>query len=553
MSGDGRFSLTLNPNLLFNIGTFRDINTLPTIKLVFTDPTGSLTLANLPNFLPQLESVQFPSLGLSIGTSSEVWSPTVTSFQLGLLPAMPDPVGGGGGGKYSFTLSGKIQNVPPSSPLAAFDGSRFSASGDFYSSGILNFTQLRIEPDPIGGGGGGIIAMPNDVGGGGGERKFSIILQPSLRFSYGSLGNVDTAPKIKFTFDDPGGSITLNNLPGYLSQLESVSFPSLGLSADAFSEEWHPTITTYSLTVAPTYGRDIFRADFDADTADQAPALGPAGDPAGDFITLWDSSSGGNSMLVQEPAGSLATNSLRIAKQASIGNSPTFEGHPDPAFGPYTSGRYKVSWRSLAEATGHYGFAALVAPGNYSAFTVNYSMDGFLKYQDASGAHDTGIPYTPNMAQRFEALVDLDARTFDLSVNGVSVGTGRPFQYEQFTSIDRFFWEIGGIDTEAYAIDDIRMSCFADSDTKPPVTTYSLAPAANSAGWHNAPVSVALAADDGCAGSGVKTIHYAAGSGADTATSTGSASQTITTEGETPFTFYAVDNAGNHETAQSGT
>lgn len=258
-------------------------------------------------------------------------------------------------------------------------------------------------------------------------------------------------------------------------------------------------------------------------------------------------------MLVQGPAGSLVTNSLRIAKQASIGNSPTFEGHPDPAFGPYTSGLYRVSWRSLAEATQHYGFAALVAPGNYSAFTVNYSLDGFLKYQDGTGAHDTGIPFTPNTAQRFEALVDLDARTFDLSVDGVSVGTGRQFQHEQFTGIDRFFWEIGGIDTESYAIDDIRMSCFAYEDTRPPVTTFSIAPAANSTGWHKTPVNVALTADDGCAGSGVKDILHSVGSDADVAVAGGSASLTVATEGEEPFTYHAMDNAGNQEAAKSGT
>jgi len=552
VSGDGRFTLTLNPNLLFNIGTFRNINTLPTIKLIFNDPTGSLTLASLPDFLSQLESVQFPALGLSIGASSETWTPTVTSFQLGLLPALPDEGGGGGGSKFSFTLSGKIQNIPLNSPIADFDGSRFSASGHFYSSGVLDFTQLRIEPNPTGGGGGEIIAEPNPEGGSGGG-KFNIILQPALRFSYGSLGNVSTAPKIKFTFNDPTGSITLNTLPGYLSQLESVSFPSLGLSADAFAEEWRPTVTTYSLSVGPTYGRDIFRANFDADAVGQEPASSPPGDPAADAVALWNDSSDGNSMLVQGPAGNLATNSLRIAKQASIGNSPIFEGYTDPAFGPYTSGLYRVSWRSLAEATQHYGFAALVAPGNYSAFTVNYSMDGFLKYQDGDGAHDTDIPFTPNTAQRFEALVDLDARSFDLSVDGVSVGTTRPFQHEQFTGIDRFFWEIGGIESEAYAIDDIRISCFANSDTTPPVTNLTLSPAVNSAGWHKTPVTVVLASTDGCAGSGVKEILHSVGSDVDVAVAGGSASLTVAAEGEEPFTYYAVDQAGNLETAKSGT
>lgn len=58
---------------------------------------------------------------------------------------------------------------------------------------------------------------------------------------------MNTSPAITFIFDDPDGSLTLNNLQNRLNKLESVSFPSLGLSASGISETWSATVTAYSL------------------------------------------------------------------------------------------------------------------------------------------------------------------------------------------------------------------------------------------------------------------------------------------------------------------
>ena len=202
----------------------------------------------------------------------------------------------------------------------------------------------------------------------------------------------------------------------------------------------------------------IFNADFNSDTQGAAPGLSPAGPPAGDSITLQDPQTAGNSMLVQGSAGDFATNALEIVKAAGIGNSPIFEGHPDPAFAPYQSGIYIVTWRSLSEqSNGDNGFAALVNSTNFAAFTVNYSADGTIAFQDGSGVVTTGVAYTANVSQTFQALVDLDGRVFDLYIDGVQVGFRQPFQYVQFDGIDRFVWEIGGTIAEAYAIDDISI------------------------------------------------------------------------------------------------
>ena len=212
----------------------------------------------------------------------------------------------------------------------------------------------------------------------------------------------------------------------------------------------------------------VFQADFNADTAGQPPSLSPGGAPAGDFITLESAQTGGNSMLIQASSGEggFSTNSLRIVKAAGIGNSPIFEGHPDPALGPYNTGVFTVTWSSYAEQSeSFFGFAALVDPSNLSAFTVNYSAGGTIVYQDGSGegAVDTDVPYFAGFPQTFRAVVNLDSKTFDLFIDEVQVGFNQPFQFAAFSQIDRFFWEIGGIVDESYAIDEIRI--FAPSDT----------------------------------------------------------------------------------------
>jgi len=87
------------------------------------------------------------------------------------------------------------------------------------------------------------------------------------------------------------------------------------------------------------------------------------------------------------------------------------------------------------------------------------------------------------------------------------------------------------------------------ADGTPPVTTASVSPPPNAAGWHRTAASVALTATDESGGSGVKEIHFAR-SGAQTGSkvvSGGDAAVLISSEGTTTLTYFAVDNAGNQE------
>jgi len=99
---------------------------------------------------------------------------------------------------------------------------------------------------------------------------------------------------------------------------------------------------------------------------------------------------------------------------------------------------------------------------------------------------------------------------------------------------------------------DLRLSC-PTADATPPVTTATVTPPANAAGWYAAAPTVALSAVDDPAGSGVASLQYVTtGAQAGGATVAGNSAQvTIASDGATTLTFGATDLAGNAEPAHT--
>jgi len=89
------------------------------------------------------------------------------------------------------------------------------------------------------------------------------------------------------------------------------------------------------------------------------------------------------------------------------------------------------------------------------------------------------------------------------------------------------------------------------TDITPPATTATFAPARNVNGWNSAAVTVTLNAADNTGGSGVKQVSYQVAAGSPIVVAGTSASIAVSVEGSTPLTFFATDNAGNVESAQS--
>ncbi|HMG61265.1 MAG TPA: hypothetical protein VK583_16170 [Burkholderiales bacterium] len=93
----------------------------------------------------------------------------------------------------------------------------------------------------------------------------------------------------------------------------------------------------------------------------------------------------------------------------------------------------------------------------------------------------------------------------------------------------------------------------ATADSIPTTTTATPAQAPNANGWNNTNVTINLAAADDPGGSGVKEIHFSQ-SGAQGGAGVVAGSRTavtISAEGTTTLTFFAVDNAGNQEAAKT--
>src|SRR5262249_27969700 len=91
-------------------------------------------------------------------------------------------------------------------------------------------------------------------------------------------------------------------------------------------------------------------------------------------------------------------------------------------------------------------------------------------------------------------------------------------------------------------------------DTTPPITTLTVLSPPNAAGWHKTAVTVELTATDSeFGGTGVAQLH-ATLTGAQTGavdTTSASASIVIDADGVTTVKYFAVDNAGNVETART--
>jgi hypothetical protein len=162
--------------------------------------------------------------------STVLWLLTLSTIVNAAPVSMPDPDTGGPGGRFSFSLSGVIDGIASSSPLAKYNDSQYTVSGFFFTNGTIDITQLAIMPNPDAGGGGGLVAMPEPGGGGGGN----LIALPEP--GGGGPGSIITLlPRIEFTF------------PGTIGSLPLARFLSLDLNGTTAQ----PTIITFSYQAAP--------------------------------------------------------------------------------------------------------------------------------------------------------------------------------------------------------------------------------------------------------------------------------------------------------------
>ena len=145
-------------------------------------------------------------------------------------------------------------------------------------------------------------------------------------------------------------------------------------------------------TPTPALGQLLFSADFNADTSGAPPNPSPPGPPTGDSITL-DNVQGGDSILVQGPAGGFVNNSVRIFHPQGFGNAPALLAHP--VQGTHNNGRFVVSWKALLGNHRPVGQATLFSPGGAPAFTVRHQAERHHRIQGGSGLVPDGHPLRP--------------------------------------------------------------------------------------------------------------------------------------------------------------
>ena len=226
-------------------------------------------------------------------------------------------------------------------------------------------------------------------------------------------------------------------------------------------------LTALITTPTAARGQPLFNADFNADAQGAPPGPPPLG-----TITL-DNVQGGDTILVQGPAGGFVNNSVRIFHPQGFGNAPALLARP--VTGTYSSGLFVVSWKVFSETLDQLGQASVLSPGGAPAFTVRHQANGTIAIQGASGLVPTGIRYFPFEPQTFTAVVRLPARTFDLDIDGVKVACGQPVQSAQFTALGHFIFRVQGPTTPggaAYALDDISITNSTGANANvPPVLT----------------------------------------------------------------------------------
>ena len=177
---------------------------------------------------------------------------------------------------------------------------------------------------------------------------------------------------------------------------------------------------------------------------------------------------------------------------------------------------------------------SLPAVSNTASFTVSWSGS------DA----DSGV-------SDFTVFVSEDGGPFQLWLRNTTQ-TSSVFQGQQGTSYG--FYSLARDNTGNVEVSKLaaEATTVVNTDAGAPVTVAALSRPANAAGWHKGDVTVTLNASD--IGSGVREVSYiATGAQSTTGETVAGASATlhITAEGTTEIIFFATDNTGNAEAAQT--
>lgn len=133
-----------------------------------------------------------------------------------------------------------------------------------------------------------------------------------------------------------------------------------------------------------------------------------------------------------------------------------------------------------------------------------------------------------------------------LLFDGQKIGGGGidgPYLLKDFT--------ISGAGNTLTIPEQINTAAYRFTDFEGLVTTIQLSPAPNQAGWNRTDVTATLTAVDPSGGSGIQSIHSRVNFQDEVVTSGNQATVTLSQEGASTLSYFAVDNAGVREPMKS--
>ena len=208
-----------------------------------------------------------------------------------------------------------------------------------------------------------------------------------------------------------------------------------------------PTLVNYSQTDADTDG---VGDACDTDTAlyvtfDQQPlgavpqppgsiytATGPANDR---WIAAYDSATLGQLLEIVDDGIGGPDRFLRIFDgpiSTSDSAAAGMRGYTDSTVGALDSGTVIVQWRwavesALSPAGQGAGMTEIETPAGV-ALRFRANADGNIVWDDGTSQNNaTGLTASAGVFQTVRVIADMNARTFDLEIDGNSIATGRPF------------------------------------------------------------------------------------------------------------------------------
>jgi hypothetical protein len=198
----------------------------------------------------------------------------------------------------------------------------------------------------------------------------------------------------------------------------------------------------------------VFKATFTADAIGSTPTTPEVGSW---FSTVTQP----GSITVQSSLGDLTTQPVVLSQGG--GNCDDCGGlllrGTLASVGPLaTTGRYRVEWNSVQDAPSVKGAPFILSSSTGQEIArVTYSTvssDEVLSYNGTAFG-----TWTRHVTQHFEIVVDLDAQTTSLTVDGVLILSNQPFTASNFATIAADF---SGIDSGVMGWDDILVTRLAD-------------------------------------------------------------------------------------------